>query len=157
MNYPITRQLHHQLRPPRLPTSFTRRLPPSPHAPAEARRALDRLRPVVVPDCLDDIRLLVTELVTNSYRHAPPDAGAPIDLHVCVGHSTVRVEVRDGGWGFTPPPAPDLPEEGGRGLYLVGQMADRWGVRQEPTTCVWFEMDVEKPWQQGGQTAHSTL
>ena len=31
------------------------------------------------------------------------------------------------------------------GLYLLGRIADRWGVNGRPSTCVWFEMDLSPP------------
>jgi anti-sigma regulatory factor (Ser/Thr protein kinase) len=37
----------------------------------------------------------------------------------------------------------DGDSSGGWGLFLVDQIADRWGVRRTPTgTCVWFELSV---------------
>jgi len=39
-----------------------------------------------------------------------------------------------------------VPERGsgsGWGLYLVDQLADRWGVSREEATRVWFEIDRE--------------
>lgn len=145
MNCQSTQQCCDPVRAPSLHLGLTRQLPASAEAPAEARHALQRLAGAVHPDRLDDLRLMVTELVTNSFRHAPVEAGGLIELRLDVGPDALRVEVRDGGWGFTPPTAPELPDEGGLGLFLVDQMADRWGIRQDPSTCVWFEM--EKPWQ----------
>src|SRR4051794_9288234 len=93
------------------------RLPDEPSAVAEARRALDTIAPELSRDKLDDVRLLVTELVTNSARHA----GGWIDLNVDTSRGIVRVEVRDKGPGFDELhiDAPDLDSIGGRGLYLV--------------------------------------
>ena len=52
---------------------------------------------------------------------------------------TVRIEVCDHGEGFTPAPRNGaLDEPGGFGLYLVGQLADRWGVETDEGTTVWF-------------------
>jgi two-component sensor histidine kinase len=39
------------------------------HAPGEARRAMDELSTLVEGAVFEDIRLLVSELVTNSVRH----------------------------------------------------------------------------------------
>jgi anti-sigma regulatory factor (Ser/Thr protein kinase) len=53
----------------------------------------------------------------------------------------VRVEVIDHGEGFVPSPrAGDVQDPGGFGLFLVGRLADRWGVEADDTTCVWFEL-----------------
>ena len=52
-----------------------------------------------------------------------------IVLQIAISNATVRVTVRDDGPGFTPPPTPP-PEDAdaGWGLFLVGQLADSWGV-----------------------------
>lgn len=56
----------------------------------------------------------------------------------------VRVEVHDSGDGV---PAVPLEsggsDEGGRGLLLVSELADKWGVAErEPGKVVWFECGV---------------
>jgi hypothetical protein len=38
-------------------------------------------------------------------------------------------------------PAPDPTRPSGWGLYLVAELADRWGVDSDETTLVWFEFD----------------
>jgi len=54
-------------------------------------------------------------------------------------NSEVRIEVCDHGDGFTPHPRMGaLDEPGGFGLYLVGRLADRWGVETDHGTTVWF-------------------
>jgi len=53
----------------------------------------------------------------------------------------VRVEVADHGPGFAAAPGrPDAEDIGGRGLFLVDRLADRWGTA-EGGTRVWFELD----------------
>jgi hypothetical protein len=52
----------------------------------------------------------------------------------------LRVEVRDGGAGFVPERRRERSEPGGWGLMLVEGIADRWGVKRDPTTTVWFEL-----------------
>jgi anti-sigma regulatory factor (Ser/Thr protein kinase) len=53
----------------------------------------------------------------------------------------VRVEVVDPGNGFSHVlREPDPMQTGGRGLYLVEVLADRWGIESEPSTRVWFEL-----------------
>ena len=73
--------------------------------------------------------LLISELVTNSVRHAGLDATQPLRLSVTTGPSSpVRVAVRDPGPGFRPPKAPTDPgrDVGGWGLVLVDQLAEKW-------------------------------
>jgi anti-sigma regulatory factor (Ser/Thr protein kinase) len=118
------------------------RLPVAPEAAAEARHALDDIGEAISDGRLRDVRLLVSELVTNAVRHANLDAGDVILLVIDVGASSLRVEVHDPGGGFVPTaPAPDPARPSGWGLYLVAELADHWGVDSDETTLVWFELD----------------
>jgi len=117
-----------------------RELRVTPEAAAEARHAL---ADVTLGDGRErDVRLLVSELVTNAVRHANLAAGDIILLVIDVGDRTLRVEVHDPGGGFVPTaPAPDPARPSGWGLYLVAELADRWGVDSDERTLVWFELD----------------
>jgi anti-sigma regulatory factor (Ser/Thr protein kinase) len=113
-----------------------------PTAAASARNALLALQGRVDDALLADVRLLVSELVTNSVRHSGVREHDRVRIHVQVTPSTVRVEVADAGEGFEPKPRDaDRTRPGGWGLYLVDELADRWGVARNDLTCVWFEMD----------------
>ena len=79
--------------------SLTLQLGASMEAAATARRALARLRADIDPPLMETLRLLVTELVTNSVRHARSD---DVVLRVLVGPSAVWTEVTDTGPGFDP-------------------------------------------------------
>jgi anti-sigma regulatory factor (Ser/Thr protein kinase) len=119
-----------------------RRLPASPEAASVARHALDDLSGEVPDAKLRDLRLLVSEVVTNAVRHANLATGDAIELVVEVKRRTLRVEVHDPGGGFVPTaPAPDPARPSGWGLYLVAELADRWGVDSDDRTLVWFELD----------------
>ncbi len=112
-----------------------------------ARRAVDCV-PELEPstEAAFNVRLLVSELVGNSVKHGGlgEDDIITLDIDVCDG--TVRVEVHDPGPGFERDAA--SPSEfgvsgGGRGLFLVDALADRWDVeRLSGRTCVWFEIDL---------------
>jgi anti-sigma regulatory factor (Ser/Thr protein kinase) len=91
-----------------------------------------------------DARVLVSELVTNSVRHAGQPAGAPVHVSAAAVDGVVRVEVKDRGHGPVRPRAPDR-RTGGFGLYLVEQIAARWGVDHEDGTRVWFEIATRAP------------
>ncbi|HET6771630.1 MAG TPA: ATP-binding protein [Actinomycetota bacterium] len=99
------------------------------------------LRPLVDPSTYDDVKLLVSELVTNSVQHAGPDSDSWVGVRLYLLPKTVRVEVTDSGPGFRPRTR-TVPRDrdSGRGLYLVGAISDRWGVDREGTTRVWFEI-----------------
>jgi|SRR5215211_3904858 len=89
-----------------------------------------------------DVVLVISELVTNSVRHAGLAASQPVQLSVGVEGDKVRVAVRDPGPGFEPPGAPTDPAHiGGWGLVLVNQLAEEWGVENEgDATVVWCEL-----------------
>jgi anti-sigma regulatory factor (Ser/Thr protein kinase) len=120
-----------------------RELAVTPEAAAEARHALDRIPPAgFPPGRQSDVRLLVSELVTNAVRHAELRPDDLIRLIVDAGDSRLRVEVHDPGGGFVPTePVPDPARVSGWGLYLVAELADRWGVESDGSTHVWFELD----------------
>jgi anti-sigma regulatory factor (Ser/Thr protein kinase) len=119
-----------------------RRLSVTPEAAAEARHALTALAGEIPDGRMRDVRLLVSELVTNAVRHANLDRDDVIDLVVELAGHRLRVEVHDPGGGFLPSaPSPDPARPSGWGLYLVDELADRWGVDSDDKTLVWFELD----------------
>ena len=116
----------------------------TPDAAAAARHALEDLSDRLPERRLRDVRLLVSELVTNAVRHAGLKAGDRIRLLVSLRDAVLRVEVDDPGTGFElRPPQPDPARASGWGLYLVEQLSDRWGMDQgrRGGTCIWFELD----------------
>jgi anti-sigma regulatory factor (Ser/Thr protein kinase) len=126
---------------PRFDTDLDFALDGGPGAAAVARQALLGLDGRVSPGLLADIRLLVSELVTNSVRHSGSASAAGVRMKVGLIGGTLRVEVSDAGRGFQPQPrAEGQREDSGWGLYLVDRIADRWGVLRSPVT-VWFEID----------------
>jgi anti-sigma regulatory factor (Ser/Thr protein kinase) len=115
-------------------------LPPEPTSVARARTELcDAMAGDLQDGQLDTLRLLVSELVTNAVRHG--DGTEPVEVHAH-WNSEVRIEVCDRGHGFTPQPRfGRLDEPGGFGLFLVGRLADRWGVERKDGTTVWFVLE----------------
>jgi anti-sigma regulatory factor (Ser/Thr protein kinase) len=116
-----------------------------PTAAAGARNALEALDGKVDARLLGDVRLLVSELVTNSVRHSDAHSHDVVHMSVSVSETSLRVEVSDPGKGFEPKPRDaDRTRPGGWGLYLVDQLSDRWGVGRDHLTRVWFEMDHQR-------------
>ena len=115
------------------------RLQGGPEAASLARRAIARLRGDLDPPVLENMRLLVTELVANSVKHAD---SRNVGLKVLITEPSVWIEVTDEGPGFTPQGRTEGQDEAsGWGLFLVDRLADRWGVaRDAGTTRVWFEL-----------------
>jgi signal transduction histidine kinase len=110
-----------------------------PEAAAEARRAIGKLRADLDPPLMETLRLLVTELVTNSVRHTAADS---MTLRIAVGRAAVLTEVADTGPGFDPECVEQAGADNtGWGLFLVERLASRWGVKQDgPSKRVWFEL-----------------
>ena len=124
----------------------TTQLPATVVAPAAARAALDAaVTSPIAERALEAARLLITELVTNSIRHAVMPDDPMIRLEIDTDNRLLRVEVHDAGREITDL----LPTErpiGGYGLRLVDQLADRWGSDQSDLgTCVWFELSLSPP------------
>jgi anti-sigma regulatory factor (Ser/Thr protein kinase) len=114
-------------------------LPRTPQAPFLARRALDELGAEVEPSVLPDVRLLVSELVTNSVKYG---GDGPVRLEVKAEGDRLRAEIIDQGVGFTPVKrGDDLDKVGGWGLHLVQELTSDWGT-YEGSTHVWFEIDL---------------
>jgi integral membrane sensor domain MASE1/anti-sigma regulatory factor (Ser/Thr protein kinase) len=129
----------------RSPTgSIAVELEPGPGCPAEAREALSPLADGLATQVYMDLRLLVSELVTNCVRHARLSPGDPIRLRVERSDPMLRVEVTDPGPGFDPEDnEPTRGAAGGWGLFLTERLADRWGVdRDAGLTTVWLELDL---------------
>ncbi|MFD6417120.1 ATP-binding protein [Streptomyces sp. NPDC060194] len=91
-------------------------------------------------DCADVTVLLVSELVTNSVRHASGPIGVRL-IRPARRLDGLRVEVSD--------PHPEPPreraarpdDEGGRGLQLLACSVREWGTRRgEAGKTVWFEL-----------------
>ncbi|MEU9265990.1 ATP-binding protein [Streptomyces sp. NPDC048251] len=110
-----------------------------------ARRAMSaRLTAWRLPGelCADTV-LLVSELATNAVRHT---LGTRFLCGVgLVTHGRLRLEVHDHdrtGRGL-PRREPGPDDEGGRGLFLVEQLAETWGVDRSRLTggnAVWATM-----------------
>lgn len=85
--------------------------------------------------------LLMDELTANAERHA----GGAVEIAVQAGGGRIWVEVQD---ADPRPPVlrePGALDEGGRGLWLVDQLATNWGVRLLPGArkAVWFEVRAD--------------
>ena len=91
---------------------------------------------------LENLRLLVSEVVTNSLRHggARPETES-IEVTIEQIGDRIVVEVVDPGRGFVPSVCEPRPgQTSGWGLFLVDSIASRWGVHGDGATRVWFEI-----------------
>jgi serine phosphatase RsbU (regulator of sigma subunit)/anti-sigma regulatory factor (Ser/Thr protein kinase) len=111
-------------------------LPADPRSAGTARSAVaERLAAWGLEEAQFTTELVVSELVTNAVRHAT----APITLRL-IRDDTLICEVSDGSTNAPHMRLARLTDEGGRGLYLVGRLADRWGTRYTGTgKTIWVE------------------
>lgn len=101
----------------------------------------------------DDAVLVSDELVSNAHRHGASPRYCRIAL--LESGQRLRIEVDDGSpW----PPRKRTPDHtGGRGLVLVDQLTDRWGVQQHRNSkTVWAEFVLNRP-AGSGKAPHLTL
>jgi anti-sigma regulatory factor (Ser/Thr protein kinase) len=112
-------------------------------APSEARHAIEELGAELGNELTENVRLLASELVTNSIRHSGAPDDRPIEFALSASPDVVRIEVVDRGTWRTP--TPDRDGTSGWGLYLVDRLADRWGVEHGEGTRAWFEIDRSAP------------
>ncbi len=120
----------------------TRTLEALPQAVSEARRWVGSIAAdLLEAEQADNLRLVISEVVTNALRHGAP--GRRIDVAVTRKPKFLCVQVTDDGPGLAPRPrALETETEGGYGLYFVEQLTRRWGVtRENRRTRVWFELD----------------
>ncbi|MEW2074829.1 SpoIIE family protein phosphatase [Streptomyces sp. NPDC012403] len=117
-------------------------LPADPAVVAEARRTSTRqLASWGLDDLVFTTELVVSELVTNAIRHA----GGPVRLRL-IRERALVCEVFDGGATAPHLRHPRAMDEGGRGLLLVSQLAQRWGTRFVPDgKIIWAEQSLTAP------------
>jgi anti-sigma regulatory factor (Ser/Thr protein kinase) len=119
-------------------------LPGGLRSPQAARRAIEHhFAERVDRDTLASVELLTTELVSNAVRHGGAEEGNTVVLHLATSLACLRVEVCDPGKGFEPG-APMPYGEGGYGLFIVSEVASRWGVSSDDGNCTWFELEIDK-------------
>ncbi|MFE0421381.1 ATP-binding protein [Streptomyces sp. NPDC058953] len=131
-----------------VPTSSSMAVPHGPAGVGEARhRMREQLRMSKVPESvIDDAMLILSELLSNAFRHGRPlgraDRGdGDIRAAWRVDRSgRLAVEVTDGGGPTRPVPStPSVTARGGRGLQIITALAREWGVRDHPSgeVTVW--------------------
>ncbi|WP_234477353.1 ATP-binding protein [Streptomyces sp. MBT65] len=104
-------------------------LPRNPRSAGHARTLL-RLQLTdwrIAGEVADTAELLLSELVTNSIRHARTPPGREIGVRFATYDGRLRVQVADASDHRPQPREAALEDEGGRGLTLVRSLAERWG------------------------------
>ncbi|MEO8687217.1 MAG: ATP-binding protein [Solirubrobacteraceae bacterium] len=101
-----------------------------------------RLAQRITSGALEDVRLLLTELITNSLRHGGMTPDDKIGVRAELSGGTVRIEVHDPGRDGPPEVREPGPRGGGYGLFLVDRLTNQWGVDRQDGTTVWAELSA---------------
>ncbi|MGI5484237.1 SpoIIE family protein phosphatase [Streptomyces lavendofoliae] len=111
-------------------------VPPDPSAVARVRAACGRqLEQWGLEDIGFSTELMLSELITNAIRYG----SEPIHVRMLYERCLI-CEVSDGSSTSPHLRRAATTDEGGRGLFLVSQFAERWGTRYTPTGKVmWTE------------------
>jgi serine/threonine-protein kinase RsbW len=88
-------------------------------------------------DTMADLKLALTEAVSNSVRHAyGPSGDGHVDVRYELAPDRIGIEVVDDGEGFDPerPPALEGEEltEGGLGIAIIRTIADDFELNSQP-------------------------
>ena len=116
-------------------------LPATLKSPAAARQFVrDAITESGIAVDVDDATIAVSEIVSNVVCHAGTsmrldvDAGRALRVAVTDCRPDLQLPVHTGSEPFA---------TGGRGLYVLGELASRWGQSRddEKTKTIWFEID----------------
>jgi anti-sigma regulatory factor (Ser/Thr protein kinase) len=107
----------------------------------EARRRItDALADRLSAERLTDVRLLVSEVVSNAVQSSNGKEEDRVVIEVELRTTAVRVRVASPGAGFQLAAPLDVAEPRNWGLTFVDGLARSWGVERVPRTVVWFEL-----------------
>lgn len=117
-------------------------VPASLHGPAAARQVIVALLPMWgLANFAADAQLIVTELVTNAYQHAP--GSDSFELEILGYPDRIRIVLADG--SAVRPVIAELDETrpGGRGMRIVAALATEWGTEDHHGgKRVWVELTL---------------
>lgn len=130
-------------------TTWRRSFSLDPASVAASRRFVRDSLPDLPPGIEEAALLMVSELATNAIVHAVTGFEVSIDRT----KSKVRVEVADLGGGEPELQSPTTTELHGRGLQIVEELSDEWGITEragDRGKTVWYEVDVSPGRQRAG-------
>ena len=131
---------------PRSATLGSLTIPGTPQHVASARTFIAQTLSRVAGIDSDAATLLTSELVTNAIQHTKSGDGGQATVAVLGLPDGVLVEVSDQGSPGAPVVKSDLYTADGHGLYLVQQLAGKWGyLRASTGTTVWFYLPADRP------------
>jgi anti-sigma regulatory factor (Ser/Thr protein kinase) len=120
--------------------------PNSPDVVGQARRRVTESLRNVPDDLVEMVGLMVSELATNCVRHTTTDF--TLELEQTADH--IRVGVTDRGSGEPIVRSPEPSDPSGRGLQIVQELADEFGVDYRPLEgaarekTVWFVVRLDR-------------
>ncbi|MBE8517379.1 ATP-binding protein [Amycolatopsis sp. H6(2020)] len=86
--------------------------------------------PHLATDHLADVLLVINELVANAYTHGGGPLRARITAMTRPCRVVVEVDDLSAARPHVPPPRPEVHQAGGYGMFVVGELADTWGVHE---------------------------
>jgi anti-sigma regulatory factor (Ser/Thr protein kinase) len=119
----------------------THQFPSEPESVTAARHYVGQALTGCPSHLVDAAQLMVSELATNSIRHARTGFTLTIEQT----RHRVLIEVSDTGPGNPAVRSPAVTEPTGRGLRIVQIFSDDWGVRSnpgQPGKTVWFSLNI---------------
>jgi anti-sigma regulatory factor (Ser/Thr protein kinase) len=123
---------------------FRLELPCNPDAPYVVRHALGRYEQL--ERVREDARLIASELVTNAVMHSGCGTDHTIEVRASIGDDHLLISVDDPGLAGKRAElrAAELTGEGGFGLRVVAQIAQRWGSDRPNGHRVWAELALHR-------------
>jgi hypothetical protein len=119
-----------------------RAIPIGESAPAIARKLLAENARTLSPDVLSHAQLLISELVSHRVRLTSEVSDGELDLDISLTRSCLRVQLSDDQCR-APRVRPDPGEPVlGWELQQVAELSDRWGMRHDTRTTLWWELDL---------------
>ena len=118
--------------------AITLRVPAKPEYIALCRLALTGLSQLreIGDDTIADLKLALTEAVSNSVRHAyGPNGDGHVDVTYELTLDRLGIEVADDGEGFDPDETPSFDaevSEGGLGIAIIRSIADEFEIMSAP-------------------------
>ena len=118
--------------------SIRLRIPAKPEYITLCRLALTGLAQLraMSEETIADLKLALTEAVSNSVRHAYGAHGGHVEITYELRPDRLGIEVVDDGEGFDPDEAPSFEggelSEGGLGIAIIRTIADEFEIRSRP-------------------------
>ncbi len=112
-------------------------------APRDARSVISSHLRDIDRTVASDAELIVSELVTNSVRHAGVGSDELVTVDLMLVDERLRITVTDPGSDLEPRLIAEDPDGlGGHGLRLVAQLSTEWGVGRDAVgaTQVWCDL-----------------